>query len=200
LVLASTSPRRRALLEEHGYSFEVVPPLVEEVSPAHLSPRETVLFNAGLKAASVARSQPHAVVLGVDTLVAFEGRMLGKPADLDEALVMLRALNGREHQVFSGVCLATHAGRVLRSFAERTHVRFRERTDAELRAYLARIEPLDKAGAYAAQEDRGAMIAEIDGSMTNVIGLPMETLHDELAALGVLRAETAALRQRDRVR
>lgn len=180
LVLASTSPRRRALLAEHGYAFEVVPPEVEEMSPAHLSPRETVLFNAWLKAASVARTRPDAVVLGVDTLVGFEGRMLGKPASIDEAFAMLSALNGREHQVFSGVCIASRGGAVLRSFAERSHVRFHRRSDEELRAYLSRIGPLDKAGAYAAQEDAGTMIAEIEGSFTNVIGLPMEALVREL--------------------
>ena len=191
LVLASTSPRRRALLKTHGYTFEVVPPQVEEVSPEHLSPREMVVCNACLKAASVARAQANAIVLGVDTLVAFEGRTLGKPADLEEAFAMLRALNGREHQVFSGVCIASRGG-VLRSFAERSHVLFHQRTDLELRAYLARIEPLDKAGAYAAQEDGGAMIAKIEGSITNVIGLPMEALARELTALGIPTAQVAA--------
>lgn len=199
-MLASTSPRRRSLLEEHGYVFEVVAPQVDEVLPAQLSPRETVLFNAFLKAVAVAASLPDTVVLGVDTLVAFEGRMLGKPVDLDDAFAMLRGLNGREHQVFSGVCIATHGGSVLRSFAESTRVRFHQRTDSELRAYLAVIEPLDKAGAYAAQDDRGAIIAEIDGSYTNVVGLPMEMLVGELGAVGVSKVGRAAPRSEIRDR
>lgn len=181
LVLASSSPRRRALLEEHGYDFQVVPPEVQEVSPLHLTPRETVLLNAQLKALAVAQSHPDAVVLGVDTLVVFEGRTLGKPRDLDEALAMLTALNGREHEVLSGVCLASQKHRRARGFVEATRVRFHRRSDEQLCAYLRRIGPLDKAGAYAAQTDNGEMIAEVDGSFTNVIGLPMEALARELA-------------------
>jgi septum formation protein len=119
----------------------------------------------------------------VDTDVWFDGRVFGKPADMDDALRMLRELNGRMHEVYSGVCLAWDGGAQERTFVEITRVHFHNRTDDELRAYLARIGPLDKAGAYAAQEDDGVMIARVEGSFTNVIGLPMEALARELAAL-----------------
>jgi septum formation protein len=187
LILASASPRRRSLLHEHGYAFEVrVPRDVEEIAPVHLSPGETVLANARAKAlaalAEIGRTQ-YAVVLGVDTEVFFEGRVLGKPADMDAAFAMLRRLNGHTHEVYSGVWIAGQ-GRE-RGFIEVTGVRFHLRTDAGLKRYLTRIHPLDKAGAYAAQEDRGEMIAAVEGSFSNVIGLPMERLREELRAFGI---------------
>ncbi len=189
LILASASPRRRSLLAEHGYAFEVrVPVGVEEIAPAHLSPGETVLANARAKArAALAEIGPteNAVVLGVDTEVFFGGRVLGKPADMDAAFAMIRRLNGRAHEVYSGVWIAGRGTE--RGFIEVTRVRFFHRTDAELRRYLARIHPLDKAGAYAAQEDRGGMIAGFEGSFSNVIGMPMERLHVELREFGIRR-------------
>jgi septum formation protein len=179
LVLASTSPRRRALLEEFGYRFKVVAPEgVEEIAPPDLSPSETVVENARLKARAVSRSFPDALVLGVDTEVFFEGRVLGKPRDMEDAFKMLSRLNGRTHEVFSGCCVVS-GGREL-TFVEVTKVHFHDRTDAEIREYLARINPLDKAGSYAAQDDNGGMIARFEGSFTNVIGLPMEKLGEVL--------------------
>ena len=186
LILASASPRRRALLREHGYAFEVrVPSGVEEIAPAHLSPGETVLANARAKARACAVQHMDEIVLGVDTEVFFAGRVLGKPADMEAAFAMLRRLNGRTHEVYSGVWIAGR-GRE-RGFIEVTQVRFHRRTDAELKRYLARIHPLDKAGAYAAQEDRGEMIAGVVGSYSNVIGLPMERLREELRGFGIRR-------------
>jgi septum formation protein len=181
LILASSSPRRRALLQEHGYDFVVVsPPGVREIAPEYLSPGETVLANALAKARAVAALHPGRLVLAVDTEVFFEGRVLGKPADLPGALAMLSRLNGRSHEVYSGVWLSGARGG--RGFVEVTRVRFHRRTTAELRRYLARIGPLDKAGAYAAQDDNGEMIAGVEGSYSNVVGLPMERLALELRA------------------
>ena len=185
LILASASPRRRQLLAEHGYDFTVAPADVAEVAPAHFTPREVALWNARLKARAVAREQPGAIVLGVDTLVAFGGRIFGKPRDLDEAFAMVSELNGRAHEVFSGVCLLRAATGEERTFAEVTRVHFRTLTPPQIRAYLARIGPLDKAGAYAAQEDRGEIIARVEGSFTNVIGLPMESLAEHLRAFAL---------------
>ena len=182
LVLASASPRRRHLLAEHGYEFTVVPADVEEIAPAHFTPREVVLWNARIKAQAIAREQPGEIVLGVDTLVAFGGRIFGKPRDMDEAFAMASALNGRAHEVFSGGCLVRAATGEERTFAEMTRVHFRKLTAAQLHTYLARIGPLDKAGAYAAQDDRGELIARVEGSFTNVIGLPMEALAESLKA------------------
>ena len=180
LVLASASPRRRQLLAEHGYEFTVAPADVEEVAPAHFTPREVVLWNARIKAVAIARDLPNELVLGVDTLVAFGGRIFGKPRDMEEAFAMASELNGRTHEVFSGVCLVRAATGEERTFAEVTRVHFRKLNDAQLRAYLARIGPLDKAGAYAAQDDRGDIIDRVEGSFTNVIGLPMESLAEAM--------------------
>lgn len=198
LILASSSPRRRALLEEHGYRFVVIAPAdVLEIAPAHLSPGETVLANARAKARAVAVLHPGAVVIGVDTEVFFEGRVLGKPADLRGALAMISRLNGRTHEVYSGVWIAAPSAKTKnnresatpriteRGFIEVTRVHFHRRTPAQLRAYLERIQPLDKAGAYAAQNDHGEMIAKVEGSYSNVIGLPMETLARVLGKPGV---------------
>jgi septum formation protein len=176
LILASASPRRRRLLLEHGYNFRVAPTEVAEINPAHLSPGEITLFNARAKAHAVARHQPRAIVLGVDTVVAFEGEVLGKPANMDAAFAMVKRLSGRTHDVYSGVWLRHEGSGRERGFIDVTRVHFRALDDAKLRAYLARIGPLDKAGAYAAQEDRGELIESFEGSFTNVIGLPMEPL------------------------
>ena len=182
LILASASPRRRQLLAEHGYNFTVAPADVEEIAPAHFTPREVVLWNARIKAVAVAREWPGEIVLGVDTLVAFGGRIFGKPREMDEAFAMVSELNGRAHEVFSGVCLVRAATGEERTFVEMTCVHFHRLSAARLRAYLARIAPLDKAGAYAAQDDRGELIARVEGSFTNVIGLPMEALAESLKA------------------
>ena len=182
LVLASASPRRRRLLVKHGYSIAVFPAEIEEITPAHLSPGEIVLWNARAKARAVAPREPKAIVLGVDTLVSFEGTVFGKPAHLEEAYEMLRGLNGKTHEVYSGVwCVHWQTGRE-RGFVEITRVHFHRRSEKELRAYLNRIGPLDKAGAYAAQDDRGEMIRAVEGSFSNVVGLPMERLETELRA------------------
>jgi septum formation protein len=183
LILASTSPRRRSLLTQHGYSFAVVAPEgVDEIAPSYLSPGETVLKNARAKARAVAANHRRALVIGVDTEVFFDGRVLGKPADMTDALAMLSRLNGRVHEVFSGVWLQGPAG--ARGFIEVTRVHFHQRSSEELRRYLERIHPLDKAGAYAAQDDQGEMIARVEGSYSNVVGLPMERLAEELQAEG----------------
>ena len=176
LILASASPRRRALLQEHGYAFSVEPADVTESAPAHLTPGEITLRNARAKAKAVSRKNPEALVLGVDTEVVFEREVFGKPADMAAALAMVRRLRGRAHEVHTGVWLCHAATRYDRGFVEISRVFFRPLTDAQIRTYHARIGPLDKAGAYAAQDDGGELIACVEGSFTNVIGLPMEAL------------------------
>jgi septum formation protein len=182
IILASASPRRESLLRWRGYKFEVIPSnTAEEVAE---TPEQTVTENARRKAHAVARLRPDAVVIGVDTEVFFQGQILGKPADFADAIRMLAALNGKAHEVFSGVCLAWDGGGQERTIIEQSRVHFHRRNDAEMRAYLRRIQPLDKAGAYAAQDDSGTMIARVEGSFSNVMGLPMEKLEQELAELG----------------
>ena len=175
IVLASSSPRRRDLLERHGFTVEVAPSHAPEMMPDFLTVAETTLLNARIKAHHVERLRDaDEIVLAADTLVALDGRALGKPADMEEAFAMLSRLNGRSHLVFSGVWLLHRARGRQMGFIVATEVKFRRMKPAEIREYIARINPLDKAGAYAAQQNEMNLIESVRGSYTNVIGLPME--------------------------
>ena len=181
LVLASSSPRRKDLLAEYGYEAEILPASVEESTADWLTVPELVLLNAERKSTALRPTRPRSVVLGVDTLVCLDGRALGKPPDLPGAAAMLASLSGRTHQVYSGVYLAhPEEGRCV-SFVEETSVTFLPLGTAEIAAYLGLINPLDKAGSYAAQEHGEKIIASYEGSWTNVLGLPMERLTRVLA-------------------
>jgi len=182
IILASSSPRRVELLRQHGYDVHVHPAEITETNPPHLTVGEITLWNARRKAADVSHRFPDSVVIAADTLVSLGGKILGKPRDMAEATEMLQSLNGTTHHVFSGVWLSSDAGTRHYGFIEVSHVRFRKLTSAEIGEYLTAINPLDKAGAYAAQEDPIGLIEEIDGSRSNVIGLPMESLEAALEA------------------
>lgn len=173
IVLASASPRRRDLLREYGYEARIEPADIEEVMPAFLTVGEMTLLNAKRKCQHVARQFPDGIVVGADTLVSLDGLILGKPRDLGHAFEMLRSLSGRTHEVCSGVWIA--GGEKSRGFVEVSRVKFHPLSTPAIEKYLARIGPLDKAGAYAAQ-DGGEVIQSIEGSLTNVVGLPMEAL------------------------
>jgi septum formation protein len=182
LVLASASPRRVQLLREAGFAFDVlVPHGVEEAHDPSLTPEALTVENARRKAVAIAAQRPDALVIGADTLVYVDGHPLGKPADLQEAAAMLRRLAGRRHEVCTGVWLARDGGRAGRGFHVVTEVDFKPLSDAEIAAYHARVNPLDKAGAYGIQEHGDRIIAGHEGSWTNVMGLPMERLKAELA-------------------
>ena len=180
LILASASPRRRDLLMAAGFEVVVRPAEVEELTGG-LSARALVLANAELKALNVAAHTQGDLVLGADTIVVLDGEILGKPRDLIHAAEMLGRLGGRAHEVLTGVCLLRGGGVTHCSFVESTRVAFRPLDEATIDAYLADIDPLDKAGSYAAQEDRGRLIEQIEGSMENVIGLPVARV---LTAIG----------------
>lgn len=182
-ILASGSPRRSELMRALGLRFRVVVPAVPERAPGHLVPREICVANATAKAMAVARRHPEAWVLGADTEVALGTRVFGKPRDRREAASFLRTLAGRTHEVITGVCLVrAAAGRHL-AFAEVTRVTFHPLTARQIAAYLDRVNPLDKAGAYAVQELGETIIEAIDGSLTNVVGLPLGALRRHLMAL-----------------
>ena len=187
LVLASSSPRRRTLLAEAGLSFTVVVPEVEETHRPHEKPEAYVVRNAREKALWVARRPGvgEAVVLGADTVVVQDQHMLEKPVDNDHARSMLMQLSGRRHQVLTGVCLLRIGGPrpADLSFAETTDVYFRELSEAEIDRYVATGEPADKAGAYAIQGGAAGMVERIEGSYTNVVGLPIEAVRAGLARL-----------------
>lgn len=180
IILASASPRRRQLMEEAGIPFEAMPSGAREIDS--LPPRALVEENARLKAADVAEKFPERLVLGADTTVALGGKIFGKPKDLAEAAQMLRELQGKTHSVWTGVCLAKKSGGKFFSkcAARESKVSFKNLSGAEIAEYLAKVDVLDKAGAYAAQE-RGEMIIEkIDGDFDNVMGLPMRAVKNLL--------------------
>jgi septum formation protein len=182
-ILASNSPRRRALLAEAGYEFEVIAPGVSEVAAAHLSLRELTIANATRKRLAVSHVRPHRIVLAADTLVALEGEIIGKPRDLNHARVMLRRLSGQTHDVCTGVCIVGPQKKI--SFAEMSQVRFRKLNESAITNYFGVVNPIDKAGAYAAQGAGRSIIASVEGSFTNVIGLPMERTIEVLAQFGL---------------
>jgi septum formation protein len=172
-------------LGEAGYEFEVVLPPVDEVAHGWLTIRELTIWNAARKAAHVSRVMPDAVVLAADTLVTIDHKVLGKPRDIDEAVRILRRLSGRAHEVWTAVRINHAARGRAQSFHEMSRVHFRQLNDRAIRDYLAKIDPLDKAGAYAAQGYGTEIIERIEGSYSNVVGLPMERTARALRAFGI---------------
>ncbi|MFM7247363.1 MAG: Maf family protein [Actinomycetota bacterium] len=183
LILASTSPQRRAILQELGADFEVVAPAYVEV-PLPGTAAEVVVARALGKARAVAALRPERPVVGVDTeVVLTDDAVLGQPADAAAAVAMLRRLAGREHRVLSGVAVIG-AGEA--TACVETRVRLRALTDAELADYVATGEWRGRAGGYAIQAGGGGLVASIDGDLDNVIGLPVAALRALLAAEGQL--------------
>jgi nucleoside triphosphate pyrophosphatase len=185
LVLASCSPRRAALLAEAGFEFETVSPGVAEKFDIDLTLRELTMWNAIRKGLPVARAYPDKIVLAADTLVALHDEIIGKPAELEQAAQILRHLSGRTHEVCSAVFICHFAAGQPATFHESSRVRFRRLSSAIIKNYFAKVNPLDKAGAYAAQGSGAEIIAKIEGSYTNVVGLPMEKTLAALAQFGV---------------
>lgn len=182
LILASTSPQRRAILASLGVDFEVVVPTYDEV-PIPGSPEQIVMERALGKALSVAAITPARPVLGVDTEVVLDdGDVLGQPATADEAHAMLSALSGREHRVISGIALLGAQQQVASAV---TIVRLRSLSDDEIAAYVAEGEWQGRAGGYAIQELGAELVAAVQGDTTNVVGLPVVLLAEFLAAEGL---------------
>ncbi len=185
LVLASTSPRRSALLRDMGIVFETIPSAF--IEPDHAdgrTPRTHVTSNARGKAMDVAARLKAGIVIGADTVVVLRGRVLGKPSSMNEARRYLDALNGQTHYVLSGICIADAAhGRVLAA-AEKTRVTFRQLGSHEIERYLELINPLDKAGAYAIQGHGAIIVERIAGCYYNVMGLPLARLETMLMQWG----------------
>lgn len=172
ILLASSSPRRRELLERAGLVFEVKASPAEEIHDEGMAPERLCETNAALKADAVALDHPDELVIGADTLVFIDGKALGKPKDMDEARAMLRNLSGKIHRVCSGVCMIFPGGR-REVFHDMTEVVFRTLEEGTIEAYFSRVDPLDKAGAYGIQEHGDMLVAEIRGSFENVMGLPV---------------------------
>ena len=185
LLLASNSPRRRELLAQAGFAFETVAPRVPERFDVDLTLRELTAWNALRKGLWVARRNPGKVVLAADTLVALEGEIIGKPRDFAEAKKILHRLSGAVHEVCSAVFICHLAAARSMTFAQTSRVRFKRLDQRKIDNYLFKVNPLDKAGAYAAQGHGAKIIAEVDGSFSSVVGLPMKKTIAALAQFGI---------------
>lgn len=184
IVLASRSPRRKKLLEQLGISFNIVPSTNEEIITTQ-NPPVLVTDLAAQKAREVAHTISNALVIGADTIVVFNGEILGKPETPEHAKEMLYTLSGATHQVYTGVSFVkTDAdGTIIKehSFYEETKVQFSPLSGSEIEAYVASGSPLDKAGAYGIQDDWGAVfVKRIEGDYYNVVGFPLNRFYNEL--------------------
>ena len=183
LILASGSPRRRELLARMGYTFEICTPDVDEHVAGHA--RDIVHTLAGRKARAAAAHYEDGVIIASDTLVSLDGIPLGKPADEREAHEMLAALSGREHEVFTGVCVLDAKTGQSETRTVRTGVTFRDITPEEIDAYIATGEPMDKAGAYAIQGGAAPFVSALDGEYENVVGFPVAEVREMLSGFGM---------------
>lgn len=180
LILASASPRRSELLHRMGFSFEICPAAVEEDNQHAEGPAQMVASNAALKAGALVARFPDSLVLGSDTTIALGDEVLNKPVDLQEARAMLQRLSGRSHTVFTAVALFWKAGELRDVFVERSEVNFKAFDDAVIDRYFDEVNPLDKAGAYGIQQAREMIIESVEGSVENVMGLPIQALERRL--------------------
>lgn len=188
VILASASPRRKELLEQIGMEFEVIPATGEEVIN-HTKPYEVVMDLSRQKAEEVAKRQRRGdfLIIGADTVVAFEDEILGKPKDREDAYRMISMLEGKTHKVYTGVTLLLQSEKESKtySFYEETEVVMHSMTQKEKKWYVDTNEPYDKAGGYAIQGRCAVFIEKINGDYNNVVGLPIARIYQELLQLGI---------------
>ena len=186
LILASKSPRRSELLKQAGLLFSVIPSDFDEGTLALSNPDLDVITLAESKAFDISQKHPDAWVIGADTIVIVGRKILGKPASEKEAFEMLRRLSGKTHQVLTGYCICCKKKNRIFSEAVKTDVRFKELTDAEINWYIQTGEPFDKAGGYAIQGIGSFLVRGINGSYTNVVGLPVCEVMEHLIREGAV--------------
>lgn len=184
IILASASPRRKELLRFITEEFTVSVSDADETTDPEKTPEETVKELAKIKCEAVSLNFPEDTVIGADTVVVIDNRILGKPADKKEAYAMLRSLSGRSHYVYTGVHIKSCDKSI--SFAEKTEVSFFDLSDEEINAYIATNEPFDKAGSYGIQGKGSTLIRSITGDYFNVVGLPVAKLNRELKKHGLI--------------
>lgn len=177
-ILASASPRRQELLRFAVSEFGICPADVDETIPEDINAENAAEYLAVKKAAHVAAAHEFDTVIGCDTIVLLEGRIMGKPRNINEAREMLKALSGRTHKVITGVCI--HERGKAHSFSECTEVDFYELEDSEIEAYINTGDPMDKAGAYGIQTEGCMLVKGIRGDFFNVVGLPVARLKREM--------------------
>ncbi len=182
IILASASPRRKELMEQAGYEFEIRVSHKEERYTS-TEPAEIVKELALLKASDIASQEADAIVIGADTIVAIDGRILGKPASKEEAFEMIQNMQGKKHQVYTGVAILDGEKRV--NHAVRTDVYVNPMTEEEILDYIESENVMDKAGAYGIQGRFGIYIEKIDGDYYNVVGLPISYIYSQLKEMGM---------------
>jgi septum formation protein len=185
LILASASPRRRELLAQLGFQFEIVTAEVTEHEDAATDPRVMVAHNAALKADWVAARHPEAIVLGADTTVFLDGTALNKPTDPADARAMLRRLSGRTHTVFTGLAVRRARDGLRLDGGASSEVTFKPLEEADIEAYLALVHTLDKAGGYGIQDHPELIVAGYRGSLSNIVGLPLDETKQILTRCGL---------------
>jgi len=186
ILLASTSPRRRELLSLLGVAFSIVPPTDEELLSPHLSPSEQTRQLARDKAQSVANLHPKDLVIGSDTVIEIEGKLLGKPENIEEAKTMLRDLRGKYHQVHTGVAVIQFSSNYSIDFVETAQVWIKPFEEKTLQNYLDTEESLGKAGAYSIQGEGAQLIERIEGDYPTIVGLPLWRIAKILEQQGVV--------------
>jgi septum formation protein len=185
IILASSSPRRKELLTGLGLEFSVIPSDVSEEMEKSSSPEEMVKELAYRKAEAVARQVDQGLIIGSDTIVVLDGEVLGKPRDKTEAFSMLTRLQGREHEVFSGLSIVDAKTHECETGFQSTKVQMRSLSDREIRLYIATNEPMDKAGSYAIQGIGATLVERINGDYFTVVGLPLALTAKYLRIFGV---------------
>jgi septum formation protein len=186
LILASKSPRRKQLLEQAGLSFTIIPSAVDEDRIDITAPEKLVKTLAEAKAKDVAGGYPESWVLGADTIVLIDGEILGKPVSTENARQMIRQLNGQTHEVFTGYAIYCDTQKTCISGVEKTEVTFKNLSQQEIEWYIKTEEPFDKAGAYAIQGLGSFLVKRICGSYSNVVGLPVCEVLEQLYKAGII--------------
>ncbi|MEI5905671.1 Maf family protein [Bacillus spongiae] len=185
LILASSSPRRKDLLNQLQLPFSIYTSNVEELIPDKFSPERAVVYLAAKKAKAISQQYPASVVIGADTMVVSEGIILGKPKSKDEAFSTLKSLSGKVHEVLTGV--SVQENQIEKNFFEKTIVTFNELTDDEILRYIESGEPFDKAGSYGIQGLGAVFVKKIEGDYFSVVGLPISKLYRTLKEIGAIR-------------
>ena len=185
LILASTSPRRREILELLGLPFEVIAPGFDELASSDRPVEDEVLDFALGKAASVARDNPNSIVIGSDTMILVNAKKVGKPDGIADAKQILRSLSGKTHRIFTSVAIVDGSGGPGLRIVEEVSVRMRDYSEKEIEDYLSCNESLDKAGAYSIQGRGRALIESIDGDYLAAVGLPLKPIADYLKSRGI---------------
>lgn len=181
LILASSSPRRRELLEKYGYKFEIKKADIDETMDSNLSPFENVLNVSFKKAKKIYEDNKNDVILACDTIVVYDGKIYGKPKDEKDAYNMLKLFSGKTHEVISGVCILAPGKKY--NFYETSYVKFKELSDEDIKSYIETKEPFDKAGSYAIQGIGKKLVERFSGDLNNIIGLPIDKVDEVLKGL-----------------